>query len=152
DRLAAALLAPLPALGPAWRLGPLNLLRLARAGLATTAGFARRTFRTEAARRVVPGLALHVDLGPHDLAGSGLGLVLALLAAGAGFRVPVGGARSITEALLSRLRAAGGELRLGARVDRVIVRGNRAVGVRIEGGEEVPVRRAVLADVGPPAL
>src|SRR5207249_3724494 len=81
---AAALLAPLPGLGPAWRLGPRNLLRLALAGLATPAGFACRHFRTEAARRVVPGLALHVDLGPDDLAGAGLGLVLALLAAGPG--------------------------------------------------------------------
>ena len=49
---------------------------------------------------MVPGLALHVDLGPDDFAGAGLGLVLGLLAAGSGFRVPVGGARAITEALL----------------------------------------------------
>jgi phytoene dehydrogenase-like protein len=152
DRLAATLLAPLPGLGAAWRLGPLNLARLARAGLSTTADFACRHFRTEAARRIVPGLALHVDLGPDDFAGAGLGLVLALLAAGSGFRVPSGGARAITDALLVRLREAGGEIRLGCRVERVLVRGGRAVGVRIAGGEEVAVKRAVLADVGPPAL
>ena len=152
DRLAAALLAPLPGLGAAWRLGPLNLLKLARAGLTTTAAFACRHFRTVAGRRVVPSLALHVDLGPDDFAGAGLGLVLGLLASGSGFRVPVGGARAITDALLLRLREAGGALRLGCRVERVLVSGGRAVGVRIEGGEEVPVKRAVLADVGPPAL
>ncbi len=151
-RLAPALLAPLPGLGPAWRLGPLNLLRLARAGLSSAAGFARHLFRTEAARRVIPGLALHVDLGPDDFSGAALGLVLALLAAGSGFRVPVGGARSITRALVRRLEEAGGTLRLGTHVDAVVVRGGRAVAVRTAGGEEIPVRKAVLADVGPPAL
>jgi phytoene dehydrogenase-like protein len=152
DRLPGALLAPLPAVGPALRLGPLNLLRLGVAGLSTPAGFSRRTFRTEAARRVVPGLALHVDLGPEDAAGAGLGLVLALLAGGPGFPVPAGGARAITEALLRRLREHGGGLRLGAHVDEVLVRRGRAVAVRTGRGDEVPVRRAVLADVGAPAL
>jgi phytoene dehydrogenase-like protein len=152
DRLAAALLAPLPALGAAWRLGPRSLFRLARWGLATPAGFSRKHFQTEAARRVIPGLALHVDLGPEDVAGTGLGLVLALLAAGSGFRVPVGGARSITAALLRRLEEAGSILRLSTRAERIIVRQRRAVAVRLQGGEEIPVRRAVFANMGPPAL
>jgi phytoene dehydrogenase-like protein len=152
DRLAAALLAPLPAFGPAWRLGPFNLLRLAGAGLSSTAGFSRWHFQTEAARRVLPALSLHVDLGPEDFAGTGLGLVLALLAATSGFRVPVGGARSITAALLRRLEEAGGSLRLNAHVEQILVRKRQAVAVRLKGGEEIPVRRAVLADVGAPAL
>jgi phytoene dehydrogenase-like protein len=152
DRLAEALLAPLPGLAATWHLGPFNVLRLARYGLTTTAGFARRHFQTEAARRVVPALALHVDLGPEDLAGTGLGLVLALLAAGSGFRVPVGGARAITHALLRRLEEAGGTIQLGARIDRLIVRQRRVVAVRTQGGDEIAVRRAVVADVGPKAL
>src|SRR5262249_38524980 len=146
------LLAPLPSLGPAWRLGPLNLLRLGLAGLTTTSRFARRHFRTEAARRVVPGLALHVDLGPADLAGTGLGLVLALMAAGPGFRVPVGGARAITEALIRRLGDRGGTLQLRTHADQIIVHHGRARAVRTSRGEEIPVRHAVLADVGAPAL
>ncbi len=151
-RLAEALLAPLPGLGAAWRLGPRSLLRLAASGLRSTDGFARSWFRTEAARRVVPGLALHVDLGPEDAAGAGLGLVLALLAARSGFRVPVGGARAITEALLRRLREGGGELRLGVHVDEVVVRRGRAVAVRTGAGDEIEVSKAVVADVGAPAL
>ncbi len=152
DRLAAALLAPLPGLAPAWRLGPLQLLRFARVGLLSTGGFARRWFQTEAARRVVPGLALHADLGPDDLTGAGIGLVLALLAAGSGFPVPAGGARAITEGLVRRLAEHGGEVRLGSRVVRIVVREGRAVGVRTEKGEEIAAGRAVLADVGAPAL
>ncbi len=152
DRLAAALLAPLPGLGPALRLGPANLVRLGWNGLPSTRCFSLRHFRTEAARRVVPALALHVDLGPDDLAGAGLGLSLALGAAGPGFRIPLGGARAITLALLRRIEEAGGLVRLGERVARVVVRDGRAVAVRTERGEEVPAGRAVLADVGAPAL
>jgi phytoene dehydrogenase-like protein len=152
DRLAGAVLAPLPAFGAAWRLGPWHLFHLARAGVRTPAGFSCAWFRTEAARRIIPGLALHADLGPDDAAGAGMGMVLAFLAARSGFPVPAGGARSITEALLGRLREAGGQIQLGAPVDRILVRGRRLVGVRTERGEEIPVRRAVLADVGAPAL
>jgi phytoene dehydrogenase-like protein len=152
DRLPATLLAPLPGLGPALRLGPVNLFKLGLVGMSTPARFARRKFQTEAARRVIPGLALHVDLGPDDFSGAALGLVLALLAAGSGFRVPVGGSRSITHAILRRLEQAGGKLQLDTHVDEVVVRGRRAVAVRTGRGEEIPVRKAVLADVGAPAL
>jgi phytoene dehydrogenase-like protein len=152
QHLAEALLAPLPALGPAWRLGPRNILGLAQYGLVTSAHCARRLFQTEAARRVIPALALHVDLGPEDIASAGLGLVLALLAAQPGFRVPLGGARAVTQALLARLREAKGELRLGSRVDRILVRSGRAVAVRTSAGDEIEARHAILADVGAPAL
>lgn len=151
-RLAEALLAPLPALRQAWKLGPLHLARLGSAGLASTARFSRRHFRTEAAVRVVPGLALHVDLGPDDLAGAGLGLVLALLASSSGFRVPLGGARALAQALLQRFTEAGGELHLGQRVESLRVRQRRVQAVRTATGQEFPVHRAVLADVGPAAL
>ena len=152
DRLAAALLAPLPAIGPAWRLGLNHLVKLAAYGLKTPASWARRYFQTEVARRIIPGLALHVDLGPHDVTGAGLGLVLALLAAGSGFRVPVGGAKSITHALLRRLEEHGGKIQLNSRVSKILVRDRKVVAVCTEAGDEIPVLHAVLADVGAPAL
>jgi phytoene dehydrogenase-like protein len=152
DRLIVALLSPLPALRAALRLGPLHLLRLSSAGLRSPAGYSQHLFRTEAAQRVIPGLALHVDLGPKDFSGAGLGLVLALLASASGFRVPVGGARAITHALLRRLQEAGGVIQLGARVVEIIARQGRARAVRTSQGEEISVTRAILADVGAPAL
>jgi phytoene dehydrogenase-like protein len=152
DRLAAALLAPLLSFGPVWRLGLRNVIKLSMKGLGSTAGFARRHFQTEAARRVIPALALHVDLGPDDWSGAGLALSLAFGAAGPGFRVPIGGARAITEALLHRLTEKGGELRTNARVSQIVVRGKNAVAVRTVTGDEIPFRRAVIADIGAPAL
>jgi phytoene dehydrogenase-like protein len=152
ERLPAALLAPLPSVAPAWRLGAVNVCRFGLAGIRRPARWTCRRFETEAARRVIPGLALHVDLGPEDVAGTGLGLTLALLAARWGFPVPAGGARAITEALRRRLQEADGRLQLGTRVDRILVRRRRVVAVTTSRREEIPVRRAVLADVGAPAL
>jgi phytoene dehydrogenase-like protein len=152
SRLAEALLAPLPAIGPAWRLGLGNLIRLALRGLPSTAAFATWHFQTEAGRRVIPAMGLHVDLGPDDIGGAGLGLVLALLASSSGFRIPVGGARAIAQALIRRLEEAGGQVRTGQRVERIVVRDKKAVAVRTSTGEEISVRKAILADVGPPAL
>jgi phytoene dehydrogenase-like protein len=86
------------------------------------------------------------------MTGAGLGLVLALLAAGSGFRVPLGGARAITLALIRRLEENGGRILSNRRVNKILVRRRKVVAVRTETGEEIPVRRAVLADVGAPAL
>ena len=152
ERLVAALIGPLPGFRSAFHLGLRNLFKLAMSGARSPAGFAQHYFQTEAARRVIPGLALHVDLGPDDFAGAGLGLVLALLASASGFRVPVGGARSITHALVQRLEQAGGKLQLQTHVDSIVVRERRAVAVLTAQGDEIAVKRAVLADVGAPAL
>jgi phytoene dehydrogenase-like protein len=133
-------------------LGIGNIIRFGLCGIDTPAGFSARFFRTVAARRVVPGLALHVDLGPDDIAGAGLGLVLALLSSSAGFGVPAGGAKSISEALIRRFEEAGGTLLLGKRVERIVVRQGRAFAVRTTTGEELSVRKAILADVSPRAL
>jgi phytoene dehydrogenase-like protein len=151
-QFADAILGALPGVLPALRLGPRGLLRLARAGLSSTAGFSRRRFTTEAARRVLPGLALHADFGPDDFGGASMGLVLALLAGSSGFPVPVGGAKSITDSLLKKLAEHGGELKLTTRVTGIRVAGKRGCAVLSADGQEYPARRAILADVGAPAL
>ena len=62
-------------LGPALRLGPSGWWTLARVALSSGRGFACSRFRTEAARRVLPGLALHTDVGPDDAFGAAVGFV-----------------------------------------------------------------------------
>lgn len=152
DRLLDALLSTLPALGPMLRFGPLNLLRLARVALASGRGYSSARFRTESARRVIPGLALHTDVGPDDPCGAVVGFMLAMLASSGGFAIPEGGAGSITRALLRRLEERGGTVRCGARVASIVVRGGRAVAVRTDAGEEIEAARAIVADVAAPSL
>jgi len=145
------LLRSFPALKPAARLGPMHLARLARVFLSRGRGLSERWFTSAAARRVLPSLALHVDVGPDDRFGAALGFMLGMTATTGGYAVPEGGARSITNALVGCLRAYGGRVRLGARVARVVVRGSRAVAVRLTDGEEIR-SRVVLADTDVAAL
>ncbi len=133
-------------------LGVDNALTLASVALSSGRAFSEARFSTEAARRVVPGLALHTDVGPDDPCGAMVGFMLAVMASSAGFPVAEGGAGAVTGALRRRLEEAGGVVTTGRRVERVLVSGGRAVGVRLEGGDEVRAGRAVLADVGAPAL
>ncbi len=152
DRMLDALLSTLPALGPMLRFGPINLLRLARVAISSGRGYASSQFRTEAARRVIPGLALHTDVGPDDAMGAVVGFVLAVLASSGGFGVPVGGASAITKALIRRVEERGGTLRCGVRVRKILVRGGRAVAVLTTAGEEIEARHAIVADVAAPTL
>ena len=50
------------------------------------------------------------------------------------------------------MRENGGELRTGADVERVLVSGGRADGVRLADGEMVAASRAVIASVTPQQL
>ncbi|HYP88701.1 MAG TPA: NAD(P)/FAD-dependent oxidoreductase [Polyangiaceae bacterium] len=151
-RLLAALMEPFPALGPALRLGGLALLRIASMFAKSGRRLSRGLFESEAARRVLPALALHVDVGPDDWFGSGLGYMLGLTASTGGYAVPRGGAQSLTNGLVTVLERHGGRLQLASRVKRVVVQGKRAVAVVLENGEEIRAARAVLADTSAPSL
>jgi phytoene dehydrogenase-like protein len=150
--LLATLLGPFPSLTPALRLGFRNLCRVAWSFARSSGSLARSLFESEAARRVLPSLGLHVDVGPEDRFGAALGYVLGMTASSGGYAVPKGGAQSITNALVTLLEGRGGRLRLGARVARIVVREGRAQAVLLGTGEEVRARLGVLADTAAPTL
>jgi phytoene dehydrogenase-like protein len=150
--LLEALLLPFPSLLPLLRLGPIAALRLAALLLRSSAGFARSLFQSEAARRVIPSLGLHVDVGPDDTLGAPLGYVLGLTATTGGFALPMGGARALTNVLVTTLEQHGGRLKLAAQVERIVVRSGRAHAVRLADGEEIAARLGVLADTSAPGL
>jgi phytoene dehydrogenase-like protein len=60
--------------------------------------------------------------------------------------IPRGGTGGVSEAIASAARALGAEIRTGAPVARVLTRGDVAVGVVLETGEEIPARH-VLSSV-----
>jgi len=60
---------------------------------------------------------------------------------------PVGSAARIAEAMGRTIAAAGGEVRVRAEVERILLRGGRAVGVKLRGGEEI-LAPAVISDAG----
>ncbi|MGQ4715746.1 phytoene desaturase family protein [Streptomyces anulatus] len=134
------------------RLRAAGGLRLARTMVLPVRRLGEEEFRGEAARLLLAGNALHADLGPEAAGSGGFGWLMSMLGQTYGFPVPVGGAGALTAALVRRLERHGGVVRCGERVDEIVVRAGRAVGVRTASGESVPASRAVLADVSAPAL
>ncbi|MFO0633134.1 MAG: NAD(P)/FAD-dependent oxidoreductase [Nannocystaceae bacterium] len=134
-----------PAVGPMLRLLPTHLLRLAGVFASRGRSLAQRWFESEAARRVMPGLALHVDVGPDDVFGAALGFMLGMTATTGGYVVPQGGAQSIADAFVRCAEQHGARMQLGARVARVVVRNDRACAVALADGTEIGAR-TILAD------
>ncbi|MBL9104528.1 MAG: NAD(P)/FAD-dependent oxidoreductase [Myxococcales bacterium] len=152
ENILGFLLGPLGTVLPLLRLLPLSIFRFARIMLSSCAGLGRRLFESEAARRVFPALALHVDLGPRDALGASVGYMLGMTATTAGYCIPEGGAQAITQALIRILERHGGGVRLGSRVSRVIVGKQGAEGVRIADGTEIRARKLVMADTAAASL
>jgi phytoene dehydrogenase-like protein len=152
-----ALLDPFPPLRRGARLlatlgHPRAVADFARFGVLPVRRFAQERFRGDGASRLLAGTALHADISPEGAGGALFAMVLVGLGERVGWPAPEGGAGRLTDALVARLQAAGGRVVCGERVDRVIVRGGRAVAARCADGREVDARRAILADVGAPQL
>lgn len=56
---------------------------------------------------------------------------------------PVGGPAQIAATIIPIVEAAGGQVAVSSRVERILVEGNRAVGVRLANGEEVRAKNIV---------
>lgn len=89
-------------------------------------------------------------IGPIDADGGGFYAVgLAAVHLTPGVQRPVGGMRTVIDALASRARACGANLRTGDGVRRVVIEGGRATGVELADGSIINARRGVLASVAP---
>jgi phytoene dehydrogenase-like protein len=118
---------------------------LARLLLASSATFGREVLRDERAAAWFSSSAMHADLTPGTAGGGAFALALKLLGHVVGWGYPRGGAGRLADALVARVRELGGDVRCGARVDAVIVRRGRVVGVRVNGGDGVPADAVVIA-------
>lgn len=154
--IVGALLDPFPPVRAGARLaatipkaGGMQVLRML---LISVRRLGQEHFKGEGPRVLLAGNALHADLSPEG-SGSGLfGLLLVMLGQTVGFPVPRGGAGELTQAMARRFESKGGTISTSSEVTSVVIRGGRAVGVRLADGSDVPASRAVIADVTAPAL
>lgn len=63
--------------------------------------------------------------------------------------VPVGGSGSLVDSLISVLKSHGAEFRANSTVDKIVVEGGKAVGVRLAGGQEIRARQCVIGQIHP---
>lgn len=136
-----------------WRtLGVSGVAETARLLLSSPRSWLEGQFESDAVRSLLATWGLHLDFGP-DVAGGALFPYLeAMLGQRFGMTLGRGGADTIVRSMVSALHGAGGEVRTGARVRRILAAGGKVQGVELEGGERITARRAVVANVHPRAL
>jgi len=89
-------------------------------------------------------------VGPADLDGTGLYLMAYhAVHRKQGVLRPRGGMSGLMNAFRSLLESHGGEVRLGQAVERILVEGGRARGVRMADGTELGARYGVLTNCAP---
>lgn len=154
--ITGALFTPFPPVRSALRLvgalKPSEVLPFARFATLPVRRLAEEEFEGEPARRLFAGNALHADFSPETAIGGFFGWLLMALGQDVGFPVPEGGAGKLAEALVRRLEAKGGEVRLSSGVRKVVVRDGRAVAVETVDGTTIDATRAIVADTAAPSL
>ncbi len=120
DFLFNPLVSPTPVLS-ARRLGSMaRMLEFAQVSLSPALAMVERFFRGEDVRVWYIGSPLHSDLGPGDAGGGLYGLVMMGLVQQVGMPIPLGGAQSISDALVRMIVSLGGQILLNHRVDRIV--------------------------------
>jgi len=146
--LMRAALSPFPPLLPGAALAVAlrrDGVELARRMLASAATFGDEVFGHDRATAWLCSSATHADLTPGAAGGGAFAFFLNLLGHAVGWPYPRGGAGRLTDALVDRLREAGGRLRCNAPVVAITIRGGRAAGVRLAGDEELEADAVVAA-------
>jgi phytoene dehydrogenase-like protein len=108
-------------------------------------------FRGTGGGRLRAGNALHADLLPESSISGFFAWFLCSVGQAVGYPCVEGGSGGLTDALVRRLESKGGRVTCDARVEEIVVRKGRPVGVRWRAGE-LGAAKAVLADVHAVAL
>lgn len=144
------------------RLGGRDMFRVIRAMSMSTVEFTEEWFESEQLKSAIAAVGIHGHTLGSMSAGTGYTLMHNWLnRGGLAHRQVAGGSGKVAEALVAALKAAGGELRTGTGVDRILVDSLRVSGVRLANGEEIAAttvlsaadpRRTLLGLVGAPEL
>jgi len=134
------------------RFGRRGLLAYVGTLLSSCRDWLGDTFESDAAHGLLAPWVLHTSLGPDQATSGFMTRVIACALQLGGMPVPKGGGIRLVDGLAGIVRDAGGELRTGAEVERILVSGGRATAVRLASGETIRAERGVVASVGPSQL
>ncbi|HTD28098.1 MAG TPA: NAD(P)/FAD-dependent oxidoreductase [Xanthomonadaceae bacterium] len=138
---------PLAKLG--WKLrqlGGKDMFKVIRSMSMSMIEFTEEWFESEPLRAAIAAVGIHgFTLGAMS-AGTGYTLMHNWLnRGGLGHRQVAGGTGKIADALAAALKAGGGELRLSANVQKILVDKQLATGVRLASGEDIAARMVLSA-------
>lgn len=114
-------------------------------------GWLETTYQSPLVQALWAPWVLHCGLTPESTYSGQMGKVIAFAVEAAGAPIIKGGSGAAVRAFESLIAAQGGQMRVNADVDEILVRDGRVRGVRLKGGEEIAAP-SVLASVTPGQL
>jgi phytoene dehydrogenase-like protein len=137
----------------AWRRGLRGLANFFGEALGTARGWLETRFQSELVRALFAPWVLHTGLGPESAYSGQMAKVIAFALEVAGAPIVKGGAKNALSAFERLIRDQGGDILLGADVERVLLDAKGgARGVRLAGGSEIEAAQGVICSVTPNQL
>lgn len=84
---------------------------------------------------------------PPSQKGMSVGAIMMAMRHNPGMARPRGGTGALTQALVNRVNSLGGEILCDRGVERILVDNGRAVGVRVDGGQEYRAKEGVISNI-----
>jgi len=155
----ALLSSPLPswaalrAIYNAWRArGTAWVAGMARLLIASPREWLDEQFESEKLKTMLAVWGMHLDFSPDVAGGALFPYVEPMAEQSFGMAIGQGGAATIITAMVRAIEAAGGEVRVGAPAQSVLVEGGAAKAVVLASGERLEATRAVIANLHPRVL
>jgi phytoene dehydrogenase-like protein len=137
----------------AWRArGTAWIGEMGRFLVASPRHWVDENFATDKIKAMLAVWGMHLDFSPDCAGGALFPYLEAMADQSFGMALGRGGADTIVTALVRALKAAGGELRLGAPVQSIAIEGGAAKAAVLASGERVEAKRAVIANLHPGVL
>lgn len=137
--------------GLAWKRGLRGLANWVGEGMIPARGWLTTTYESPQVQALWAPWVLHTGLTPESTYSGQMGKVIAFALEAAGAPVVKGGSGQAVAAFKGLIEEMGGEVRTGVDVDRIILEGDRAVGVLTGDGERIEADE-VIASVAPGQL
>jgi phytoene dehydrogenase-like protein len=138
-------------IGQARRRGLRGLAAWFGGALVPARGWLETGYQSPLVQALFAPWVLHCGLTPESTYSGQMGKVIAFALEAAGAPIVKGGAGQAVAAFVALIREKGGEVRLNADVDRILVKDGRVRGVALAGGDEIACG-SVLASVAPGQL
>ena len=137
----------------AWRRGLRGLATFFGESLGTARGWLETRFQSDLVRALFAPWVLHTGLGPESAYSGEMAKVIAFALEVAGSPIVKGGAKNVLAAFERLIRDQGGDIIVGADVERVLLDADgSARGVRLAGGREIEAGKGVICSVTPNQL
>ena len=125
---------------------PDKILDFARTMLSSPQDMLEEWFDTEIVKAPLARLAAEMSIPPSQK-GMSVGAIMMAMRHNPGMARPRGGTGALTQALVNRVTSLGGEILCDRGVERILVDNNRAVGVRVDGGQEYRAKEGVISNI-----